>query len=368
MERIACQYSGGDIDRAGKVLVCRDSDDLKLNAAQDVMSSWRAGHGYPLEVAHHALRKSAHAINPKAITAQRLKRLPSIVAKLLKKPTMALSRMHDIGGCRAILSTMGEVNSLLAPSGNVELGLFSDLKKYDYIASPKASGYRSVHFVWRYRSKGIANEPWDGMRVEIQIRSALQHTWATAVEMASTYRNEDLKGGVGDTKWFFSLMGSAMAQLESCPSVPGTPEKRKELIRELSALSEELKVCSLMRTWSEITALRDSQTLGENSLRDARLFLVTLRETDRHWFLDVRPFSSEDKNNASSEYLKAEKESAGKQNVQVALLSVESIDDLRDAYPNYYGDTGEFVKVLEQILLTRSHSISSGHRQQSRRG
>lgn len=38
--------------------------------------------------------------------SQRLKRVPTIMNKLLSEPTLPLSRMHDIGGCRAIPLTL----------------------------------------------------------------------------------------------------------------------------------------------------------------------------------------------------------------------------------------------------------------------
>jgi len=89
---------------------------------------------------------------------------------------------------------------------------------------------------------------------------------------------------------------------------------------------------------------------------------VTLRESDYRWFLDVRSFPGTKKMNVQEEYLNAEKESVGRNNVQVALLSVESIDILRSAYPNYYGDTSAFITALEQILHGRTESPVFGYR------
>ena len=62
---------------------------------------------------------------------------------------MKLARMHDIGGCRAILRNVQQVNALVqvydesrakSPNRGAEF-----VKPYDYINSPKADGYRSVH-------------------------------------------------------------------------------------------------------------------------------------------------------------------------------------------------------------------------------
>ena len=110
-------------------------------------------------------------------------------------------------------------------------------------------------------------------------------------------------------------------------------------------LSVELGVEGLMKRWSELTTIRDDNPSG-----DARVFLVTLQPGDYRWQLRIRAFRESDTMRASDEYLQAEKDSAEKHNVQVALVSVESIDTLRDAYPNYYRDTSEFLKALQTVL------------------
>ena len=146
-------------------------------------------------------------------------------------------------------------------------------------------------------------------------------------------------------------MGSAIAIREGCPLVPGTPTNKRDLIRELRRLTEDLKVQEAMRNWSELTNIRDA-----TSSEAARVFLVTLRLSDYRWQLRVMPFSASDTARASEEYLKAEKETAEKYGVQVVLVSVESIDMLREAYPNYYADTTQFLKALQEAL----YSLPSG--------
>ena len=82
----------------------------------------------------------------------------------------------------------------------------------DYISAPKASGYRGVHLMYRYKSdkkKTIYND----LKIEMQIRSRYQHAWATAVETVGIFVGQALKTSMGDDRWlrFFALMGSAIA-------------------------------------------------------------------------------------------------------------------------------------------------------------
>src|SRR2546427_10228515 len=110
----------------------------------------------------------------------------------------------------------------------------------------KIDGYRGIHLIYKYRSKSRRHRVWRGLRIEIQIRSQLQHAWATAVETVDAFTGHGLKvsGGTGTEKkdWgrFFALMSSAIACRENCPIVPNTPSTEEELIRELRALAQQL--------------------------------------------------------------------------------------------------------------------------------
>jgi ppGpp synthetase/RelA/SpoT-type nucleotidyltranferase len=47
------------------------------------------------------------------------------------------------------------------------------VREYSYIEAPKESGYRGTHLVYRYYSDRSAT--WNGLSIEIQVRSRLQH-------------------------------------------------------------------------------------------------------------------------------------------------------------------------------------------------
>ena len=44
----------------------------------------------------------------------------------------------------------------------------------DYIANPKSDGYRSIHLIYKYKNQRIPD--WDGLLVEVQLRTKLQHS------------------------------------------------------------------------------------------------------------------------------------------------------------------------------------------------
>ncbi len=240
------KYTPQEVNAAGRKLVTlfnseRNYEDWTpsewnmWNSAEPVISNWRACHGYPLNTFQMNLRRAARRFDDAPIIAQRTKRLSSIVAKLDREPQMKLSQMQDIGGCRAVVKSMAAVVALQSFYLNKSEMKHKLSKCDDYIEQPKSTGYRGIHLIYRFFSDKAAGEPWNGLRIEMQLRSQYQHAWATAVETAGTFTGEALKSSAGPDEWlrFFALMGSVIASRERSPLVPGTPGSRRELIEEL---------------------------------------------------------------------------------------------------------------------------------------
>jgi (p)ppGpp synthase/HD superfamily hydrolase len=185
-------FNKGRVDRAGRALVdnqLRQHEDyediarLDAERAQEiaVLDNWRACHAYPMQVIKMTLLRRAKKINPDALIAQRLKRRPSIEIKLRDNPDMKLSQMQDLGGCRAVMSSVAQVRKLVAKYKEFHSKSPRDRSDwdgsddFDYIAKPKPDGYRSVHLVFRFKSPSSERAIYNGQRIEIQIRSKLQH-------------------------------------------------------------------------------------------------------------------------------------------------------------------------------------------------
>jgi len=147
-EWVKRQYSKGGIDRAGRILMewwTTPGDNMGLeewNTAYAVVQNWRTCHALPLNVIQAGLRGRIRRVEQDAIVAQRLKRFSSIMNKLARESDMKLSQMHDLGGCRAILSNVIAVNAIYRMYEQPDQGLYeeSSLKCYDYIVKPKNDG------------------------------------------------------------------------------------------------------------------------------------------------------------------------------------------------------------------------------------
>jgi ppGpp synthetase/RelA/SpoT-type nucleotidyltranferase len=314
----------------------------------ETINNWRSCHSYPLQAIKMTLLKRANTVaqaaKTKAIVAQRLKRLDSIWGKLRSKPNMSLTQMQDIGGCRAVMRSASQVERLLQLyeshiAKNSTVGP-EVVERYDYINHPKESGYRSFHYVYKYRSSANHKLMYNGLRIEIQIRSRLQHAWATAVETVSVLTKQALKSNVGTDEWkrFFALMGTAIALRERTPVVPQTPNDPRALHDELMALSDQLRVRDTLNIYGHAVMEMTGQE------KDAAAFLMVLDPVDQ--MIEVKAFQRTALLAAEQEYLEREKTLDKERGMQAVLVSAESVSLLKRAYPNFFLDTGAFLDAL----------------------
>jgi hypothetical protein len=343
------KYTPGEIDRAGKVLILPDPTAQQISEAIGVMDTWRTSHSVPLEIARKQLESRAKLVSSNSTTGTRLKREDSIRAKLKREASMRLSTMGDIGGCRVILRDMEEVNRLIEIYAQDH-----DIKVKDYVADPRVSGYRGKHILWRFKAETAEHKPYDNMRIELQIRTELQHSWATAIEVCSTFTDQNLKSDhptFNDERWvrFFALMGSMMAMSEGGGLVKETPSNRAKLVSELSRLADALKVSEMMRRWSTATQITNSAIDTQ-----AHQFLIELQAFDHiRCRVNVTPYAEGREQQAAEDRVRLEMQSRTKVGVQVALVAVQSVETLQVAYPNYFADTNRFLKELDIALHGR---------------
>lgn len=342
-------------NKAGHAFLNVGLSEAALDEALEVVNNWRSAHAYPLQCIKMTLVHRAQKVDSTAIIAQRLKRLASIQAKLSREPTMKLTQMQDIGGCRAIVSSIRNVDRLLkiyeeARAKNPR-GRSEQTSMKDYISAPKPDGYRGIHLVYRYKSGSEKHSVYNEQKIEIQIRSRLQHAWATAVEIVDAFTGQAIKSGLklnlGDPVWrrFFVLMSSAIAERERRPVVPGASTDRKELKAELKKLAAQLQVKQILSGLN--TGMDIGQELGKK-YPDTTVYLLVLNLAENR--VNVGAYSREELPSANEAYLKIEKENKDSQQVLAVLVSVESMKNLRAAYPNYYLDSTEFIKALDQAI------------------
>ena len=339
MAWIIAEYSKKAVKRAGECLIDEDASDDEISAAMDVLSNWRSAHAYPMHAVLIFLRNQSAKIDAKSIVVQRLKRTPSIVGKLKRIDGMKLHRMQDISGCRSVVSNINKVRALR----DSIVGSRTRHKLHredDYITQPKTSGYRGVHLVYKYNGQKTSYQDYF---VEIQLRSKIQHAWATAVEVVEHFTRQALKASQGNKDWldFFRYASAEFSKLENSaidPALAGT-----DTYAELLRLEQKLNARVRLNAFTVST-----QFISERSDRKSDYFLLELTEHASQ--IQVTQFPPELLGQATQKYIECEKKAKAQPEYDVVLVSASSVHNLMAAYPNYFADSKGFLRHLEQVI------------------
>lgn len=174
------KYTGGDIKRLGESIV--DNKGYLEDSELDVLQEYRKSFIEPLTTTFNKLVKIKNNVSKDGIIAFRLKRIITIINKILRNPQMNLNRMGDIAGIRIILNSDDQIYHALQSIGQ-EFELSGKIR--DYIKEPKPIGYKGVHV--------YVKDPKYGKRIEIQLRTREYHNWSTLVEITDLLFSTRLK-------------------------------------------------------------------------------------------------------------------------------------------------------------------------------
>lgn len=182
--------SKGEINRCGELLRkwgSPEADSLfaetEIDAALEILREFRKSFQYPMQKTAVGVRQFVKAESTSVVVAQRLKRLPQIIKKLVRMPKTKLARMEDVGGCRAILRDQDEVSRVF---DRIDQS-WVVIRTHDYVTTPKSSGYRAVHVVVER----------DDKRIEVQLRTPGQQAWADGVDQLVNRYDLPLKDEMG---------------------------------------------------------------------------------------------------------------------------------------------------------------------------
>ncbi len=343
IKEIMRKYSNNEIKNTGKILANQVGFTRhQYEEAQNILTYWRTIHAPAINTFQATLRDKLrrHGFE-NYILAQRLKRAVSIVSKLKRFSSMKLSTMQDIAGLRAILTNIDQVRQL---EKSYKTSYFNHLlvNDKDYISIPASSGYRGIHLVYEYVN--LKNLEANGLKIELQIRTKLQHTWATAVETMGIILQHSLKSSQGPNDWlnYFALVSAGFAILEKSP-VPQEFSKlsEEEIFQKIYDDSNKLNVSSKLRGFSK--AFENITHSGVNS----KYNLITLDLEKR--VVNIKKYAAKHLEQANIDYTNIEKEINNGAEIQVVLVSTDSIESLRKSYPSYFLDSGEFLDKLNFI-------------------
>ncbi|MGR8930214.1 MAG: RelA/SpoT domain-containing protein, partial [Gammaproteobacteria bacterium] len=151
-QKRALKYSKSQIEKAGRNIRYGCIGDERKDAILKIQN-FREHHLYPLMIVKNHIYQATKKVAKGGIVARRLKMLTTIIDKL-ERPTLdgksenaiQITRMQDIGGCRAIVSDLKQLKALherLKKSRSVH----QIIRTNDYL-NPKESGYSGIHLIY----------------------------------------------------------------------------------------------------------------------------------------------------------------------------------------------------------------------------
>ena len=324
------QISKKKIRKAGDRLAAGLLSESDRRNALELVGHWRAAHIEPL---HRTLLEIERLCGNDSTTilVSRLKRIDTIVNKLGRasiRDYIHLDTLHDVAGCRLIVNNDDEVRYY----ANLISQTHMFHQSVDHMTKPQDSGYRGFHVICRH---DVPEYGYKQLNVEVQIRSRLQHDWATAVETYDQIRQTSLKFGLGSEreKRYFQLASAIMNN---------DVNDMSSAIDELRSLDAELHVLE------ELTAASDSMFVTYEGKIDRSLSCLLTVDLGMQQ-VDIDVFSPEDEVSAAEKYTELEtgKEVSG---IIYLLARAGSLQDLRLAYPNYSSDISQFVGWLTKTI------------------
>jgi putative GTP pyrophosphokinase len=319
--------SRGSVNRAGE-RVRQGTMSLEDVATID---TWREAHRPVLNTFQAILRTRTRGKG--IVVAQRHKRKLTIYDKLSRLPKMQLSRMDDVAGCRLIFPNITALKRFREKLHAARFAhkLRNDIDKYDYIKSPKKSGYRGIHDVYEYDVNSDHGKPYKGLLIELQFRTIYQHAWATCVEVVGFITESQPKFQKGDNRYeeilalSSEIIARAYENSNSCfPEISDS-----EIVKKFVALNAELNFIQMLRNLNT----------ASNDITGKKNVILMFSGSDK---LEVRAFR--DSTEAIRNLFELEKTMSGK---DIVLVRADSSENVRIAFRNYFSDATEFIKFVE---------------------
>jgi ppGpp synthetase/RelA/SpoT-type nucleotidyltranferase len=330
-------FPGGSksrVNRAGNA-VRNDVADIEDYL---VIEEWRAAHRAVLNTFQAILRNRTRVA--KITVAQRHKRRSTIFDKLLRFPEMQLARMDDVAGCRLIFKDIETLNRF---RGSFHKARFHHKRKnvsdkYNYIDHPKATGYRGIHDVYSYDVNSDSGKHLKGLLVEVQYRTAVQHAWATAVEVIGFITENQPKFEKGDDRYnqAMALASEILARAYEKEKGPLPDKSDTDVIQEFLALDAELGLLNM---------LRGLNTASTEVSENRNSILIFHESSD----LEVKTYRSATE--ALAALFELEKELPG---TDIVLVKADTSEEVRFAFKNYFSDAQDFIRMVEDGCQTLS--------------
>lgn len=206
----------------------------------------------------------------------------------------------------------------------------------------KNDGYRGVHDVYEYDTRSNVGKAWKGLSIEIQYRTLLQHSWATAVEVAGLLTHNNPKFGQGASEFveFFSYSSEILARYFENLNASHPDISDDSLVDKINELENNTRILQLFRRVNSKVVDIDFK------MNNILVFPFVDQSDENQSELEILPFTSVKQ--AIDRYNSLEKEREG--TADVVLVRADNFENLRITFRNYFADTTEFVAHMDEAM------------------
>ena len=241
--------------------------------------------------------------------------------------------MDDVAGCRLIFRNVSELYRFRENFHKARFNhrLKNEKDKYDYIKTPKETGYRGIHDIYEYDVKSDVGKSRTGLYVEIQYRTAVQHAWATAVELIGFVTQNQPKFQRGDKRYERAMLLAseilARAHESSKGALPDLGDR--DLVGEFLRINDEIQLLRILK----------GLNAANKSVSEKRNAILIFGEEGK---LDVKVFRD------ATDALRILFELEGQHPERdIVLVRADTSDEVRIAFKNYFSDATDFIQLLE---------------------
>ena len=340
-------HSKTKIDKAGRALSRNifKSEDEEIEA-EIVFDDYRRAHLQPLTDTTYIIQNWLSQFDKQFYIAQRLKRRPQILRKM-RRFSIRLTQLQDIGGNRVIVDTNAEVEALRRflldrIKRDTTINLF---RETDYrVKGRDDTGYRALHMILSR----------DDLKIELQLRSRAQHYWAESIERTSVIYGRHLKENEGDSVVleYFKCLSNVFYELE-CGREPSPNEKMEldERREKAESVIEKSVQADLLYSHASDTVIRTLEGV-EKGRRSPFNNWILIFDWNSGQFVNWESISK-DPNDAYDSYRRIENEYSERDGFEVVLVGSSDVSMIRKTHSHYFGIEG-----YDSILQGLEESIA----------
>jgi len=353
--------SKSKIDKSGYALskgIYRD--EIEYIELEEIFDEFRKAHLPPLTQTTLEFQDWLSNYGNRYYIAQRLKRKPQIIRKLTRL-SVRLTQLQDIGGLRIIVDSNQDIDRLYTELiDRIESqNKFKIIRTVDYREKGRdITGYRAVHIIL-YRQ---------GYKLELQIRSRIQHYWAESIERTSV------------------IYGYHLKEQEGAPYVISYFKKLSDIFYEIEAgrepsAAQKIEIDKLRQKSEELIRKSDKHKvfdsyINEDIIKTLSSIESSRRQTFNNWIIifdwntgsfinwEIVDRGPEE---AIKAYVKNENIFPANKGYEVVLIGASDVATIRQTHSHYFGieNYDNILENLDEAVIgfSRRMDIDIGARQ-----